>query len=78
MPLADHKPPPLVHRPGPPCSMAVLLETLNDADREELQMWLDTPEISTQSISEALAREGIKRTPYVVGWHRKRNCRCYL
>lgn len=67
-------------RPGPECSIGLLLDNASEDDREIAQDVLD----DTQGYSHEFAAEvftdwqGERYTRHVVGYHRNGKCRCAL
>lgn len=70
-------------RTGLPCSVSVLLEKLNDEDREALENILSTSNskshnaISSRQIYEIVVSEGHDVAYTSIANHRRRACRCF-
>ena len=67
--------------PGLPCSVAIVLETLDDKDAQALRDALAVPKgdpnrLSAQQLSEILREEGHKVPYKSLDLHRKGACRC--
>ena len=67
--------------PGLPCSVAIVLETLDDKDAQALRDALAVPKgdpsrLSAQQLSEILREEGHKVPYKSLELHRKGACRC--
>lgn len=67
--------------PGLPCSVAIVLEALNDKDAQALRDALAVPKghpnrLSAQQLSEILREEGHKVPYKSLETHRKGACRC--
>ena len=67
--------------PGLPCSVAIVLETLDDEDAQALRDALAVPKgdpnrLSAQQLSEILREEGHKVPYKSLELHRKGACRC--
>ena len=75
MALTDHRPKPGRTR-GPLCSVLLTLTELDEADRAELQSWLDDPRITSESIWTSLANAGHRVGKQTVGRHRRGECGC--
>lgn len=66
-------------RRGATCTLGVLLETLPDDDREDLEAAVDDPRIPGTQISKALATLDLEIAAETVLRHRKRGaggCKC--
>lgn len=79
MALADkvNQPTPVMH--GKPCSVGVLLETLEGDELEALKTMLGTPEKhgwTASQIYDALVSEGYEVAYQTIGRHRGGRCRC--
>ena len=67
--------------PGLPCSVAIVLETLDDKDAQALRDALAVPKgdpnrLSAQQLSQILREEGHKVPYKSLELHRKGACRC--
>lgn len=66
--------------PGPQCTVARILEQLEDQDRTAAARLIDNTEIPGSAIAEALTRNGFPVADKTVLRHRKRGtssgCRC--
>lgn len=60
---------------GPECSISVLLGTLNDTDRDDLQAALDDPGVQHAQITRALSILGHKVASTTIGRHRRGECK---
>lgn len=79
MALADRLTTPPAPKHGYPCSVGVLLDTLDQDDRDALLTMLGTPERrgwSASDIYDALIAEGHKVGLQTINRHRGGKCRC--
>ena len=58
------------------CSVGVLLEQLDDADRATLQAWLAARSITSASIERALVSQNHLIRQHTIKRHRKSECSC--
>lgn len=65
-------------RPGPPCGIATILNSLPESDRVVLQEALDAPlaQVGHRAIERVLVAEGIRPPTGAVGKHRRKECVC--
>ena len=63
-------------RPNTRCSIAALLDTLNDDDRIVLVEMLADPLVTHTRIARSLRRAGHQVGDYTVGRHRSGGCLC--
>lgn len=62
---------------GPPCSVGLLLETVDDKTRGELLAAIGNPAINGAQLSRAIARAELGNIkPTTLLRHRKRECGC--
>lgn len=65
-------------RPGAPCSVAHLLDTVDDDVRADLQEALDDPTISARALHSAIAAAELDPPGFQqIGHHRRRTCGCF-
>lgn len=60
---------------GEPCSVTVILNSLDKADRADLQTVLDSPAPGVH-IAQALTNRGHKIRAHTIQRHRNHNCAC--
>jgi hypothetical protein len=61
---------------GPRCSVAILLDTLDAQDANDLRSALANPAYQGTSISRALKGRGINLSPHSLVRHRRGDCLC--
>jgi len=61
---------------GAKCQIAAALDTLTDAQGEDLRTVLADQRFSASAISRGLLQFGVKIRPAVIQHHRRRDCRC--
>lgn len=63
-------------RSGKTCTVTLILESLNEKDRADLQQAIDDLLINGTNISRVLERRGINLPPSAIGRHRRGDCIC--
>lgn len=64
------------HSKGPACTVALILDQLDPADRAVLVEWLANPVKRHSWIAEALRKNGHQVQESTIGRHRNRKCTC--
>lgn len=62
---------------GGTCSVAAVLQQLDDEDRQTLVEWIRNPDIESTAIAEHLAQHGVTLADQPLQRHRRRMCRCH-
>ena len=61
-------------KPGPTCTVCILIPTLSDADREALEAAMTDLAVTASAIARALQSEGHDVSPETLRRHRAQRC----